>query len=311
MFSQNLNFAQGSSDDLNPEECTLIEKSINCFNRQKNSVAPILIAQSNTDYERIDSLNKRKTKQDDSTTERPSQRTRTTIEIIENTDQRSRDEKVKKKRIIQKDKLERDKIRRDNRVEQERLLRNKKVEWERIQRDEKVERGARYQNRKLEQQFNQGKAQTIQRIIIPKISSPSQIEMKKLNEAAIKSGYSGYSYENMIGLISKVNRGVGFVQYVNKVVGCYRSNQSFCRKWYPYMEVKQVLENIVIYTFSEKVFGKQTTFSLAMARETGKKYPKIGSLENTYYVFKGIRSYTTPKGGVKRVPFFRKARIRK
>jgi len=134
-------------------------------------------------------------------------------------------------------------------------------------------------------------------------------EVAKLNAAAKSSGYAGYENENIISLIYKTQKEGGLEKHLNKVVGCHKLNKRLCERGYPKLKVIQILDEGVLYSFSEFSGGKYVAFTVFSDKAPGKIYQEGQAFENSYYVFKGMISYNTVLGVKKTVPAFYKAKL--
>jgi hypothetical protein len=134
-------------------------------------------------------------------------------------------------------------------------------------------------------------------------------EEARIDQLAKTAGYSGYANVNLIQMIYKTQKEGGLEKYINKVVGCHNLQKNPCDKWYPKLKAIQILDNGVLYSFSEYSSGEYVSFSVFSDKEVGKIYQEGQSFENTLHVFKGMLSYTTVSGASKTVPSFVKVNI--
>jgi len=134
-------------------------------------------------------------------------------------------------------------------------------------------------------------------------------EVSKLNEAAKSSGYAGYENENIISLIYKTQKDGGLEKYLNKVIGCHKLNKRLCERGYPKLKVIQILDQGVLYSFSEFSGGKHVAFTVFSDKVPGKIYQEGQAFENSYHVFRGMFSYKSVLGVNKTVPAFYKTKL--
>ena len=134
-------------------------------------------------------------------------------------------------------------------------------------------------------------------------------EVEKLNIAAKSSGYAGYENENIISIIYKTQKEGGLEKHLNKVVGCHKLNKILCKRGYSRLKVIQILDEGVLYSYSEFSGGKHLSFTVFSDKSPGKIYQEGQAFENSYHVFKGMFSYKTVLGVNKTVPAFYKAKL--
>lgn len=134
-------------------------------------------------------------------------------------------------------------------------------------------------------------------------------EVEKLNIAAKSSGYAGYENENIISLIYKTQKKGGLEKHLNKIIGCHELNKTLCKRGYPRLKVIQILDEGVLYSYSEFSGGKHLSFTVFSDKSPGKIYQEGQAFENSYHVFKGMFSYKTVLGINKTVPAFYKAKL--
>lgn len=134
-------------------------------------------------------------------------------------------------------------------------------------------------------------------------------EMVRINELSKSVGYSGYENIDLIRMIHKTQKEGGLENYLNKVVGCHKLDKSFCKEWYPKLKAIQILDDGVLYYFSEFSGDVHLEFTILTDKEPGKIYQEGQAFENTFHVFKGMVSYITVTGAKKSVPAFDKAKL--
>jgi len=134
-------------------------------------------------------------------------------------------------------------------------------------------------------------------------------EVAKINKLAKSSGYSGYSNMSLIAMIYKTQKEGGLEKHLNNIVGCHDLDKKPCERWYPKLKAIQVLDDGILYSFSEYSGREYVNFTIFADREKGKIYQEGQSFENSYYVFNGMLSYTTVAGAKKTVPSFSKAEL--
>lgn len=134
-------------------------------------------------------------------------------------------------------------------------------------------------------------------------------EIARIDKLAKDSGYAGYAGINLIGMIYKTQKEGGLERYINKVVGCHALLKNPCEKWYPKLKVIQILDDGVLYLFSEYSGGEHVSFTIISNKEAGMIYQEGQSLSNTYHVFKGMFSYETIAGVKKSIPAFASVKL--
>lgn len=150
-------------------------------------------------------------------------------------------------------------------------------------------------------------------IVNPPGSAEAENDAPKFNswnaidEAAKKAGYGGSSNKNIVRLIYETQKNGGLEKHLRKVVGCLDADQDFCNKWYPKVKAVQILDEGLLYLFSEFGGDEYVEFMIYVYKEPGKIYQEGQSLENTFYVFEGMFSYLTVLGASRSVPAFGKA----
>lgn len=134
-------------------------------------------------------------------------------------------------------------------------------------------------------------------------------EIAKVDALAKSVGYSGYENENIVSMIYKTQKEGGLEKYLNQVVGCHGLDKGPCEKWYPKLKAIQILDDGVLYSYSEYSRGEFVNFTVFAEKEPGKIYQEGQAFTNTFYVFKGMLSYTTVTGVKKTIPAFVKAKL--
>lgn len=135
-------------------------------------------------------------------------------------------------------------------------------------------------------------------------------EVFRLSELAKKSGYAGFSNMNVVAMIYKTQKEGGLENYLNSVTGCHNLNKSHCKNWYSKLKAIQILDDGVLFSFSEYSGGEYLDFTIYADKSPGKIYQEGQSFTNDLYVFDGMMSYTTVAGATKTIPHFRPANIR-
>ncbi len=135
-------------------------------------------------------------------------------------------------------------------------------------------------------------------------------EIARIDALAKSVGYSGYEDENIVSLIYKTQKEGGLEKYINQVIGCHKLDQGPCEIWYPKLKAIQILNNGVLYSYSEYSRGEVVSFSVFAEKEPGKIYQEGQAFSNTFYVFTGMLSYTTVMGAKKTIPSFSKAKFK-
>ncbi len=134
-------------------------------------------------------------------------------------------------------------------------------------------------------------------------------EIARIDALAKSMGYSGYENENIVSLIYKTQKEGGLEKYLNQVIGCHELDKGPCEIWYPKLKAIQILNNGVLYSYSEYSRGEVVNFSVFAEKEPGKIYQEGQEFTNTFYVFTGMLSYTTVTGAKRTVPSFAKAKF--
>jgi len=134
-------------------------------------------------------------------------------------------------------------------------------------------------------------------------------EVEKLNATAKSSGYAGYKNENIISLIYKTQKEGGLEKHLNEVVGCHKLNEILCKRGYQRLKVLQILDEGVLYSYSEFSGRKHLSFTVFSDKSPGKIYQEGQAFDNYYHVFKGMFSYKTVLGVKKSIPAFYKAKL--
>jgi hypothetical protein len=130
-------------------------------------------------------------------------------------------------------------------------------------------------------------------------------EISRLTVLAQKAGYSRFSNINVVSMIYKTQKEGGLENYINTVVGCHKLNQSYCDAWYSKLKAIQVLDNGVLYSFSEFNGDEYVDFTIFADKERGKIYQDGQSFSKGLYVFDGMITYTTVSGATKTIPHFK------
>lgn len=134
-------------------------------------------------------------------------------------------------------------------------------------------------------------------------------EILNIDKASKQKGLKGFSKQNIVSLIYNTQQKGGLENYINTSVGCSSYNQRSCEKWYPKIKAIQVLDQGVLYSFSEYANNDVFSFVIFVEKEPGHIYQDGQSLENSFYKFNGIISYETVLGNEKSVPFFSKVQL--
>lgn len=179
-------------------------------------------------------------------------------------------------------------------AENNRKIKAEKIELENKRREDKLKREKEISARNIKEKA--------QKEAISK-------EIARLNDLAKASGYSGYMNENIISMMYRTQKEGGLEKFVNQVVGCHELDNGPCEKWYPKLKAIQILENGVLYSYSEYSRGEYVNFTIFTDKEPGKLYQEGQALKNSLYVFNGMFSYTTVTGAKKTIPSFIKARL--
>lgn len=130
-------------------------------------------------------------------------------------------------------------------------------------------------------------------------------ENSQIDQWAKSHGYKGYSGRNIVNMIYLTQRDGGLENYVGQILGCSPSNmERLCNVWYPRVRISQVLDDALIYAFSEYVDNDYFDFLIVTGKESGKIYQENQSLSKNFYVFKGMVSFETTTGMTRTVPYF-------
>ncbi|HFD31465.1 MAG TPA: hypothetical protein ENJ28_01960 [Gammaproteobacteria bacterium] len=130
-------------------------------------------------------------------------------------------------------------------------------------------------------------------------------EVSRISKIIKEQGYADFSNMSVVTMIYKTQKEGGLEKYINKVMGCHKLNTSSCERWYPKIKAIQVLDEGVLYSFSEYGGGEYVSFIIYADKEPGKIYQEGQSFPNGFHVFDGMISYTTVAGVKKTVPHFK------
>lgn len=134
-------------------------------------------------------------------------------------------------------------------------------------------------------------------------------EHDRLDKLAIAYNYAGYAKTNLIGMMYQTQSKGGIETFLNKVVGCPVMDSYSCDRWYPSVKISQVLDDWVLYEFSEYQGRSHLGFSILVAKQPGKMYYDGQSLLTEPLVFVGVMSIETVLGATRTIPAFRLANI--
>lgn len=129
-------------------------------------------------------------------------------------------------------------------------------------------------------------------------------EIAQIDKWAKSHGYKGYTGKNVLSMIYTTQQNGGLENYVGQILGCPPSGMDRCDTWYPKVKVSQVLNDGLIYYFSEYVGNDYFEFLMVTGKEPGKIYQEGQSISRKFYVFKGMVSFDTASGSTRTVPYF-------
>lgn len=192
-----------------------------------------------------------------------------------------------------------------NKAKEQELLRKNREEKKKQNEDRIAAREQAEQERRERQRHRELKRESEKN----KLQAEKEKEMEEIDTKSKMLGFKGYSRENLVSMIHKTQKEGGLENYLNKVVGCTKNNNKPCKKWYPKVKAIQILNEGVLYSFSEFNGSNLFSFIIYVERELGKIYQEGQALDNSFLVFTGMLSYSTVTGIEKSVPQFRRVKI--
>lgn len=141
-------------------------------------------------------------------------------------------------------------------------------------------------------------------------------EIQMVDQACKKAGYKGLAKSedtplDLMLLIYFTQQNGGLENYLNFVVGLPKKlADEELSDLYSKTKAIQVLDDSVLYSYSEFTGGEIFTFTALIEREKGKLYQEGQSLEETFYVFNGMKQYRAVTGAMRTIPSFSKAKIK-
>jgi hypothetical protein len=131
-----------------------------------------------------------------------------------------------------------------------------------------------------------------------------QAEIDRVDMLAKDKGFLGYSKKNVLQLIYQTQKSGDLGDYLNYVVGCHDLNRHICTNSYSKLRIIQVLDDAILYSFSEFYKNEMVNITVLTDKKSGKIYQEGQVFTNDFFVFTGMNSYTTVAGSVKTVPVF-------
>ncbi|KJZ07801.1 hypothetical protein TW85_24715 [Marinomonas sp. S3726] len=139
----------------------------------------------------------------------------------------------------------------------------------------------------------------------PTFANADYLNNDELDLWAKNQGYTGYTGKHIVNMIYHTQREGGLEQYVGQILGCNSSDKKICGHWYPMVKINQVLNDALMYEFSEYVNDNDYfEFHILTNKEPGAIYQENQSLSKKFYVFKGMVSFETNMGTIKTIPYF-------
>ena len=201
-------------------------------------------------------------------------------------------------------------------LEQKRIEKaeRKQIKIEKQQTEIAMQRAAE-ENALRQARRDRNRKRTIEKDIAEnrKIEKQKKINIKinDIDLLAKSKGFYGYTNENIIQVIYKTQNEGGLEKYMNKIVGCHDYNQDICKRGYHSLKAIQILENGVLYSYTESAGNMYLSFVIFSDKEPGKMYQEGQSIENTFHYFDGMYQYNSLLGAKRSVPIFRKAKLYK
>jgi len=134
-------------------------------------------------------------------------------------------------------------------------------------------------------------------------------ELRMVDVASKKAGYAGFSKHNILTLITITQQKGGLEKYLNQTVGNLKNDEHSLKFLYQQIKSIQILENGVLYSYSDFENGKPFHMTIYVEKDPGKIYQEEQSLQDVFYVFTGMFSYISTTGAKKTVPAFRNANL--
>ena len=119
-------------------------------------------------------------------------------------------------------------------------------------------------------------------------------------------GYVGFEERDLVSMIYRTQTEGGLETYLNKVIGCF-TEPDYCYRHYSKVKVFQVLDDSLLYSFSQydESLKNYFEFLVHVEKETGKMYQEGQRLSKKNYVFTGMFKYKALNGTDKEIPSFK------
>lgn len=130
-----------------------------------------------------------------------------------------------------------------------------------------------------------------------------QIEILAYDKAFKRNGFSGFKNNSIPFIMKKVQRDGGLENYVNYVFGATSLDTTISSS-NKKLKVLQILDNKVLYSYSEFEYNELVRFEILTDKLSGKLLVNGQSLNHNFLVLKGVVSYSTVLGASKTVPYF-------
>ena len=132
-----------------------------------------------------------------------------------------------------------------------------------------------------------------------------EAEIERIDQLAKANGYKGYNGKALTRMLYETQREGGLEDYVNMLVGCHQYYTAHCENTYPLTRVVQIIDNLLLYRFAEYADDEWIDMRFMVAKEDNKLYQEGQSLgQNSFYIFVGLKYYTTVTGIEGSVPLF-------
>lgn len=197
--------------------------------------------------------------------------------------------------------------------------RNRKLKEIEAKRQAESERVRKQQEKLLQEQREYREKREAERIAKEKQEESRKEayndEIIRIDDACKKAGYKGLAkYQDtpidMVTLIYLTQRDGGLEKYLNTVVGNLKNDKDSLSEIYRKVKAFQVLDDGVLYTYSEYDSTGSFSFTVHVEKEIGKLYQEGQSLEDTFHAFKGMYTYVTTSGAKKKIPSFSKVKLK-
>ena len=128
----------------------------------------------------------------------------------------------------------------------------------------------------------------------------------EIDRKAKSKGYKGFSFLDITRVMYLAQKNGNMGDYLNRVIGCSQLRLERCQSFNADLEVLQILDDAVLYNFSKFVDGEHVSYTVITDKDPNKIYLENQSIDNGFYVFTGMFSYTNPLGQKKSIPKLKK-----